>query len=336
MGKYRILCIDDDPDVLEIVATTLSMKHEVATADNGVEAVAMLDAVDADFVICDVRMPKIDGFQTVEAIRHHPDYANVPVFFLTAEHDREMAKKGFASGANLYLTKPFDPMRLLKNVDHFLEVNGAKPRPKRYPVNEIRNHLKSERTASETSQASGGMTNLPPRVIVLCNDAIQLDLVSATLKTDYECLGCIDPIRALHQILRYEPDVLIINPDIPTLSGWGLVQLLRETPQLAGVPIILTMNPTKPIDERLIARITNQPPIPINAPPARFLSAVERIVRTAEFRVRVKQASLETLMKEEEVRRNYFENNRVREEKRQDILKTQYTEIQGFIDRHFT
>ena len=70
--KWRILCIDDEPDILDILRTTLELKHEVVTARDGVEGVGMLDLCEADFVICDVRMPQMDGFQTVEAIRHHP------------------------------------------------------------------------------------------------------------------------------------------------------------------------------------------------------------------------------------------------------------------------
>ena len=135
--KCRILCIDDEPDILTILSATLGMKHEVVTANDGVEAVAMLDVCDADFIICDVRMPHMDGFQTVEAIRRHPDYATSPVFFLTAEHGADKAKRGFASGGDLYLTKPFDPARLLQNIDYFLTESECEPRPKRFAVGDI-------------------------------------------------------------------------------------------------------------------------------------------------------------------------------------------------------
>jgi len=135
--KWRILCIDDDPDILFVLRATLSTRYEVVTATSGVEALKILTACEPDFVICDIRMPELDGFETVRALRQLPSFTDIPVFFLTAETSRQAAKHGFEVGCNLYLTKPFDPMRLLDNIDYFTRESGHAVRRKRHTMAEM-------------------------------------------------------------------------------------------------------------------------------------------------------------------------------------------------------
>ena len=142
---WRILCIDDDPDILFVLRATLSMRYEVLTALSGVEALKILGLCEPDFIICDIRMPGLDGFATVEAIRQIPTFSDIPVFFLTAETSRDAAKRGFAAGCNLYLTKPFDPMRLLENIDYFTRESGHTVRRKSHTLAEVNAAIETAR-----------------------------------------------------------------------------------------------------------------------------------------------------------------------------------------------
>jgi len=146
-GTWRILCVDDDTDVLAVLSTALATRHEVVTAESGIEALKIIAVCEPDFVICDVRMPILDGFATVEAIRQHPAYADIPVFFLTAERGRDSAKRGFEAGCNLYLTKPFDPMRLLDNIDYFTRESGHTVRAKSHALGDLDHLLRAARRA---------------------------------------------------------------------------------------------------------------------------------------------------------------------------------------------
>jgi len=143
--RWRILCIDDEPDILTVLRATLSARHEVVTAASGVEALKILGLCEPDFVICDIRMPALDGFATVEAIRQIEAYQDIPVFFLTAETSRTAARRGFEVGCNLYLTKPFDPMRLLDNIDYFTRESGHVVRPKSHPLSELTGAIEAAR-----------------------------------------------------------------------------------------------------------------------------------------------------------------------------------------------
>jgi len=354
--KWRILCIDDDPDVLLILHSTLGIRHEVVTAKNGVEAVAMLDTCDADFIICDVRMPTMDGFQTVEAIRRHPAYFDVPVFFLTAETDRRMAQRGFKSGANLYLTKPFDPMRLLKNVDYFLQESGQQPRPKRLtpdaatrmattappapvaptpqPAPPLQASEPSARTAQKAPQPPAAPAYVGrPRIVVICADRPQLKRIHDALEEDFECVACADALASLQQLFRYEPDVLMINPAMPRLSGWGLVQMIRQNPKLRGIHIILLEDARQAVDRRLAPAITAYPPLSAAAAPEAILAAVHEVAHAKGFAVRPKLSAFDALVKEEEELRRRLTDEEQRQ-RRQDQSKTQrYRRIQEFIDK---
>lgn len=104
----RILVVDDDPDILDLVRTRMSMLgHQVLTAGSGPAALASLDGrMTPDLVILDVSMPQMDGFELVDRLRELPDMAYLPVIFLSARVQDVDVERGLAMGAR-YLTKPF-------------------------------------------------------------------------------------------------------------------------------------------------------------------------------------------------------------------------------------
>lgn len=332
--QWRILCIDDDPDILFILEASLGIQHEVITAHDGMEAISMLDACDADFIICDVRMPEMDGFQTVQAIRSHPDYAQTPVFFLTAETDKEMAKRGYAAGGNLYLTKPFDPMRLMKNIEYFLKENAQKPRPKRLAAEMVAQAKKSPQAAVPASAppkvAPAGQPK--PRVIIICANPTQLDHLHGALSHTFESIPCADPLESLQRLFRYEPDMLVINPIMPKISGWGLAQMIRRTPRLNPVPIILVDGRTQQIEPNLVATITKQPLLPASSTPAEIIAAVTRATNTPGFVVHEKKVSIADLVSEEETLRTQMRKEQDRLLREENSRRERFRKIQEFID----
>lgn len=328
--KWRILCIDDEPDILEILRVSLGMKHEVLGALNGLDAVGMLDYADADFILCDVRMPKMDGFQTVEAIRKHPDYMTIPVFFLTAEQGAESAKKGYAAGGNLYLTKPFDPMRVLQNIDYFLQESGQQPRKKRLTVEEVKKKAAQQGDAEEAPASAEGV----PRVIMICKHEDEARRYHRALKDHYESVPCADPLSSLQRLFRYEPDLLVVNPGVPQLSGWGLVQMIKQNKQFRKLPILLIEDRERPLDERLLPTITKLPLLAPSATSSEILESVERAVKMPNFRIHPKKMSYQNLMEEEEKIRKYKATEEARKAMMEENVRQRYERIQGFINKN--
>ncbi|GAA4659769.1 response regulator transcription factor [Amycolatopsis dongchuanensis] len=113
-GAERLLVVDDEPTVRELLAATLRFAgFRVSTAATGAEAVASAAGSPPDLVLLDVMLPDLDGFEVVRRLReHHP----VPVLFLTAR-DRQADKiTGLSLGADDYVTKPFDLEELIARI----------------------------------------------------------------------------------------------------------------------------------------------------------------------------------------------------------------------------
>jgi Response regulators consisting of a CheY-like receiver domain and a winged-helix DNA-binding domain len=115
----RILAIDDDRSLLELLADYLGrLGHDVTAAPDGQHALASLDAVDPDLVLLDVTMPGLDGWQVLARIRA---VSQVPVIMLTARGDEPEVLRGFAGGADDYVTKPFSFAQLSARIRAVLD-----------------------------------------------------------------------------------------------------------------------------------------------------------------------------------------------------------------------
>lgn len=110
MRKHLILVVDDEPPIVRLVKAKLRVDgYEVLTASRGDEALQIVQTESPDLVVLDVMMPDMDGFETLRRIRQ---FSNVPVVMLTARGGDMDKLKGLQSGADDYITKPFNPDEL--------------------------------------------------------------------------------------------------------------------------------------------------------------------------------------------------------------------------------
>ncbi|MFW7432814.1 response regulator transcription factor [Vagococcus carniphilus] len=101
----RVLIVDDDKKILEFMTIALENEHfEVYSAENGLEALNILEKTLVDLAIVDVMMPEMDGFELTEKIK---GFLDIPVLFLTARGELSDKIKGFNLGADDYIVKPF-------------------------------------------------------------------------------------------------------------------------------------------------------------------------------------------------------------------------------------
>jgi DNA-binding response OmpR family regulator len=122
----RVLVVDDDPLLVRLVRSALTAEGlEVAGAANGAEALLAVEAQHPDLVVLDVAMPVLDGFETLRALRAKPATASLPVIMLTARRSDADVTKGWATGADLYITKPFEVQELVLAVKRLLAVTEA-------------------------------------------------------------------------------------------------------------------------------------------------------------------------------------------------------------------
>jgi two-component system chemotaxis response regulator CheY len=114
-----ILIVDDDPSIRKLIATTLEdvSGYELTEAGDGEEAVTRALDVRPAIVFLDIDMPRIDGIETCRRLRSEPTLARATIVMLTGETGEVAARSADAAGADLFLTKPFSPLRLLQLVD---------------------------------------------------------------------------------------------------------------------------------------------------------------------------------------------------------------------------
>lgn len=123
---HRILVIEDDPDLRELIEELFELKgYGVTTAENGRQGLAQAQAAPPDLIICDVMMPEMDGHATVQAIRALPHLRPIPFVFLTARSTPQDFREGMNLGADDFLTKPFDNYELLRVVETRLARHAA-------------------------------------------------------------------------------------------------------------------------------------------------------------------------------------------------------------------
>ncbi len=117
----KILLVDDEQDILEIISYNLSSEgYQVFTANNGVEGVAKAKKKQPHLIILDVMMPEMDGIEACEIIRKTPELENSIITFLTARGEDYSQVAGFEAGADDYITKPIKPKVLVSKVKALL------------------------------------------------------------------------------------------------------------------------------------------------------------------------------------------------------------------------
>jgi CheY-like chemotaxis protein len=113
----RVLVIEDEePLRANLVRILAAEGHQVITAVDGDEGIQRTRALRPDLIICDILMPKIDGYGVLAALRSQPETVDLPFIFLTASADKAEIARGLESGADACITKPFTIADLLSAV----------------------------------------------------------------------------------------------------------------------------------------------------------------------------------------------------------------------------
>jgi DNA-binding response OmpR family regulator len=121
MGK-KILVADDEEVIRKFLRIHLAkLGYEVKEAADGEQAMEQLGKDDFDLLICDILMPKKDGWEVIKEVKANPKTKNIPVIVLTAKNEDSDMFKGYDLGVNYYMTKPFTKGQLLYGLKLMLE-----------------------------------------------------------------------------------------------------------------------------------------------------------------------------------------------------------------------
>lgn len=132
----KILAVDDEKHIVRLVQVNLERQgYEVVCAHDGKEALQKVEEERPDLVVLDVMMPYMDGFEVLQNMRRNPSTRDIPVIMLTAKAQDADVFKGWQSGVDCYLTKPFNPMELLSFVKRIFDsLDGGVDGEKRFEL----------------------------------------------------------------------------------------------------------------------------------------------------------------------------------------------------------
>ena len=134
--KRKILVIDDEKRLRSNLAEILTLNnYEVYEASDGIEGLKKTISVEPDIILCDIMMPKSDGYDFIDQL-NKTAFSHIPVIFITAKSDREDERKGMNLGAEDYIKKPFTIDEVITSVEaRFLKINKIKEQVKNYSDN---------------------------------------------------------------------------------------------------------------------------------------------------------------------------------------------------------
>ena len=127
-GMTTVLIVDDEPAIVQLVRVTLeSSRVRVLEASDGATAIDRAIRLRPDLILLDVDLPDVSGLDVCRRLKREEAMAQTKIVMLTAAAQQDDVARGFAAGADQYLTKPFSPVRLLALVEQLMPATGPCP-----------------------------------------------------------------------------------------------------------------------------------------------------------------------------------------------------------------
>lgn len=119
--QYSILVAEDNEDLLQLMLTLLGREYNVFTALNGKDAITIMENEDIDLVVSDIMMPEMDGIEFTKSMKGKLEYSHIPIILLTAKNKEEDRAEAYESGADAFISKPFNLSVLHARIKNLLK-----------------------------------------------------------------------------------------------------------------------------------------------------------------------------------------------------------------------
>lgn len=222
----RLLVIEDNPANLELMTYLLhAFGHETVTAGDGAQGLALAEAGGVDLIVCDVHLPKLDGYEVAKRLKAHPVLRRLPLVAVTALAMVGDRDKVLAAGFDGYIAKPLDPESFVSEVDAFLAVN-------------LRSLVEPKAAAATQAPAPAGGSGA--HVLVVDDSPTNRELAKASLEpSGYRVSLAVGVDQAL-TVLAGEPvDLIVSDLHMPDADGLALLGAVRGNPRLSRTPFLM-------------------------------------------------------------------------------------------------
>ena len=245
----RILAVDDEPDMLYIITELLRGAYDVETAPSSYEALERIGEIMPDAVVMDISLTGMDGVDAARAIRKDSRFLDTPVLFLTARNHSQEKVQELKDAGERVLRKPFVASEFLQQIDAMLRDRVPYSRPVTTSAERVSSagakatsskpfHAAAERPRTLSEQLAEAAAEPRIRILAVDDDPDTVELIGSLLRPEYEFIGTVDSTSAPDKIIAYQPDVLLLDINMPHLNGFHLSNLIRLNRRLKGAKVI--------------------------------------------------------------------------------------------------
>jgi len=202
----KIILVDDIRFHLLSTRERLKSLYEVYTAQSSSDLFEVLEKVMPELILLDVNMPEVDGFEILEKLKDDWRYSFIPVIFLTSKTDKKSILKGMNLGAIDIVPKPFNDADLIGSIERCINPEV--------------------------------MRNNKPTILAVDDNPTELQTINFFLQDKYIVYTLPDPGKLKELLKVITPDLFLLDCQMPDISGFDLVPVIRSAPKHEETPII--------------------------------------------------------------------------------------------------
>lgn len=267
LSEKTILVVEDSQTSRKVITMLLERKgYAIIEAKNGAEALARLSEVVPDLVLLDLMLPDMSGYEVLARVRQSKKSAEIPVIMLTGKSNPADRMKGLHHGSNEYLTKPFDPAKLLgvleKYLDRAVEVKKADKAEQPAAVARIVPKSPARQTPPavepiaarvlEPALASIPESGKPEKAILVVEDSpTSRKVISMVIaKRGYTIHEAATGAVAIRKAQEKTPNLILLDAMLPDMTGYDILHRFKHDERLKNVPIVMLTAKNSPVDRQ--------------------------------------------------------------------------------------
>lgn len=267
----KILIIEDNETNLELMSYLLQQYgYETAAALDGEKGLQLAFELKPDLIICDIQLPKLDGYEIVRQLKQSPEHRTIPTIAVTALAMVGDKDKILSAGYDGYIDKPIEPQTFAMEVAAFLSPSQQ---------SQIKLMGMSEHLGDSNKHLS---TQLKGKILVVDDSTTNIELMNTLLSSVGLTISIAhDPMMALQLLATdFQPDLFIIDYHLPYMSGAQLINKIKKDQRFTNTPTILisssylNQSEKKEVDEFQIQNVILRP-----IEPAKFLEMIIKIMQ---------------------------------------------------------
>lgn len=206
-NRNRILIVDDDLEVLDVLRAYLEPMYIVGTVAYGEFAVDYIKQYPTDLILMDILMPTMDGFETYKELRSIPEGKDIPVVLVTGKSNRNTVLESINLGVDGYLLKPLNKEMVVGKIQEILLQKEEMP--------------------------------LRKTILAIDDDVTYLRIISKSLKGDFNVIMLNSGQLAIEYMKNHVPDIVLLDYLMPKDGSSVVMEFMMSVPELQKVPVIM-------------------------------------------------------------------------------------------------